>query len=93
MIDREKVTDLDRLDFTAAVADSLENLLDLVHETIVVDRNSKLDDTKVARTFLLVFFTGGASEVAIDGTEMRIVRTFLTRSEALLIPVFKLESR
>ena len=90
---REKVTDLDCLDFTAAVADSLENLLDLVHEAIVVDGNSKLDDTEVARTLLLVFFTSGTAEVAIDGTEMRIVRTFLTRSEALLIPVLTLESR
>jgi hypothetical protein len=75
-----RVADLNCLDFTTVVADSLENLLDLVHEAIVVDRSSKLDDTKVARAFLLVLFAGGASEVAIDSTEMRIVRTFLTRS-------------
>lgn len=81
-----------RLDFTATMAYSLKNLLDFVHEAIVIDGNSQLDDTEVARTLLLVFFTGGASEVAIDSTEMRIVRTFLTRSEALLIPVFRLES-
>lgn len=81
-----------RLDLAATVTDSLKNLLDLVHEAIVIDGNSQLDDTKVAGTLLLVFLTGGASEVAIDSTEMRIVRTFLTRSEALLIPVCRLES-
>ena len=84
---------MNRLDFTTTVADSLENLLDLVHETIMIDRNSQLHDTKVTGTLLLVFFTSGASEVAIDCTEMRIVRTFGTRSESLLIPGLRLESR
>ena len=83
---------VERLDLAATMTNSLKDLLGFVHEAIMENGNSQLDDTKVAGALLLVFFTGSASEVAIDSTEMRIVRTFLTRSEALLIPVFRLES-
>jgi hypothetical protein len=67
------------------VADSLEDLLDLGHEPIVVDWSSKLDDAKVSRTFSHVFFAGITLEVAVDRAEMGVVRTFLSGSEALLI--------
>jgi hypothetical protein len=87
-----KKTYIDSLDLATVMTDSLEDLLDLVHEAVVIDGLGELDDTKVADTLLHVLFASGASEVAIDGSEMRIVRTFLTRSDALLIPVCRLES-
>ena len=74
------------LDFATVVTDSLENLLDLGQEAVVVDRLSELDDTKVTGTDVLILFTGRALEVAIDGTKMRIVRASLTGANALLIP-------
>lgn len=51
------------------------------------DWSSQLDDTKVARAFGLIFLASRTPEVSIDGTEMRIIWTSLTRSEARLIPV------
>ena len=80
-------TNIERLDLATIVADRLQNLLDFAHEAIVEDRSCKLDDAEMTRTLIHVLFTGVASEVAIDCSEMRIVRTFLARSEALLIPV------
>jgi len=68
------------------VADGLQDLLDLTHKTIMIDGSSKLDDSKVARALGHIFFTSTAFEIAIDCSKMRIVRTFLSRSEALLIP-------
>ena len=47
---------------------------------MVEDGTGKLDDTEMTWTLLLVFFAGSAFVVAIDRAEMRIVRTFLTRS-------------
>lgn len=69
------------------MADSLQDLLDLLQESVVIDGRSQLDDTEMTWTFGLVFFASGATEVSIDSTEMRIVRTSLTRSSTLLIPV------
>jgi hypothetical protein len=71
------------------VADRLQDLLDFVHETIVEDGSSKLDDAEVTGALVHVLLTSTALEVAIDCSEMRIVRTFLSRSEALLIPAAK----
>ena len=71
------------------MADGLQNLLHFGHKAVVEDRSRKLDDTEVARALIHVLFTSVASEIAIDCTEMRIVRTFLSRSESLLIPAAK----
>lgn len=84
-------TDFESLDFATVVADGLENLLDLLEKAVVKDWSRQLDDAEVAGTFNLVFFAGRAPEVSIDGTEMRIVWTSLTRSEAGLIPAFVLD--
>ena len=86
-------TDIKCFDFTTVVANSLQDFLDLGHETIVVDWGSKLDDSKVSGAFSHVLFTSVTSEVAIDCAEMRIVRTFLTRSLAVLIPATNVRSR
>ena len=56
---------------------------------MMIDWNSQFDDTKMTGAYDLIFFAGSASEVSIDCTEMRIVRTFVTRSEARLIPEMK----
>ena len=79
-------TNVKRFDFATVETDSLEDLLDFCHESIVIDWSRKLDDTKVAWTLSHVFFTSTAFEIPINCSEMRIVRTFLARSEALLIP-------
>jgi len=79
-------TNVKRFDLATVVTDSLEDLLDFGHESVMIDWSRKLDDTKVAWTFSHVLFTSTAFEIAIDCSEMRIVRTFLARSEALLIP-------
>lgn len=79
-------TDIKCLDFATVVADRLQDLLDFCHKAIMIHWSCKLDDTKVTRAFSHVLFTSTASEIAIDRTEMRIVRTFFARSEALLIP-------
>jgi hypothetical protein len=79
-------TNIKCFDLATIVADRLQDLLDFGHEAIVVDRSRELDDAKVTRTLGHVLFTCTASEVAVDCPEMRIVRTFLARSEALLIP-------
>jgi hypothetical protein len=68
------------------VADSLQDLLDFRHEAVMEDWGRELDDTKVTGTLGHVLFTSTALEVAVDCAKMRIVRTFLARSEALLIP-------
>ena len=75
------------LDFATVVTDSLEKFLDLVQEAVMVDRLCQLDNTKVAGTDFLVLFTGSALEVAIDGTEMRVVRAAFAGANSLLIPV------
>lgn len=62
------------------MADSLEDLLDFCEKAMMEDGTGKLDDTEMTWTLLLVFFAGSALVVAIDRAEMRIVRTFLTRS-------------
>jgi hypothetical protein len=85
------LTDFESLDFATVVADGLKNFLDLLKKAIMIDRSVQLDDTKMTWALGLIFFAGRASEVSIDGTEMRIVRTFLTRSEALIIPGRALE--
>ena len=87
-----KRTNISSFDFATVVADSLQDLLDLGHESIVVDWRSKLDDSKVSRAFGHVFFTGVTFEIAVDGAQMRIVRTFLSRSEALLIHGFCIDT-
>lgn len=71
------------------MANGLQDFLDLTHEPIVIDGSSKLDDSKVAWALSHVLFTSTAFEIAIDGSKMRIVRTFLSRFEALLIPETK----
>jgi len=81
-----RATDIKCLDFATIVADRLQNLLDFCHEAIMIYWSCKLDGTKVARAFSHVLFTSTASEIAIDCSEMRIIRTFFARSEALLIP-------
>lgn len=82
-------TNIKCFDLATVEADRLQNLLDFPHEAIVIDWSCKLDDTKMTRTFRHVLFTSTALEIAIDRPEMRIVRTFLARSEALLIPEVK----
>lgn len=79
-------TDIKRFDLATVVADGLQDLLDFGHEAIMEDRSRKLDDAEVTRALSHVFFTSTAFEIAIDCSKMRIVRTFLARSEALLIP-------
>ena len=61
-----KRTNISSFDFATVVADSLQDLLDLGHEPIVVDWSSKLDDAKVSRTFSHVFFAGITLEIAVD---------------------------
>ena len=78
-------TDISGLDLATVVTDRLQDLLDLGHEAMVVDRSSQLDHTEMARTFSHILFTGVAAEVAIHRAKMRVIRTFLSRSEALLI--------
>lgn len=80
------MTNIKSFDFATVVANSLQYLLDLTHKAIVINGSSKLDDSKVARALGHVLFTSTAFEIAIDCSKMRIVRTFLSRSEALLIP-------
>jgi hypothetical protein len=75
------------------VAYGLQDLFDLLEEAVVEDGSLQFDDTEVARALGLVFFAGRASEVSIDGTEMRIVWTSLTRFEARLIPAIVLDNR
>lgn len=87
--DNAQETNIEGLDFATVVAHGLQDLLDFVHEAIVIDRSCEFDGTKVTRTLSHILFTCTAFEVAVDSSEMRIVRTFLTRSEALLIPVSK----
>ena len=87
-----EITNINSLDSTTIVADSLQNLLDLPKEAVMEDGSGKFDDTEMAWAFFLVFFTGFTLEIAIDSTEMRIVRTVLTRLETLLIPVIRLTS-
>lgn len=70
------------------MADSLQDLLDLGHESIMVDWCRKLDDAEVSGAFSHVLFTGVTLEIAVDRAQMRVVRTFLSRSEALLIHGF-----
>jgi hypothetical protein len=81
-----ETTDFHSFDLAAVVAHSLENLLDLLQKTMMIDRHSQFDDTKMTWALDLVFFAGGAFEVSIDSAEMRVVGTFLSRSEARLIP-------
>jgi hypothetical protein len=57
----------------------------LVRLTVMVDRHRQLDDSKVTRTLGHVLFAGGTFEVAIDGTQMRIVQTFFSRSKTRFI--------
>ena len=52
----------------------------------MVDRFSQLDHTKVTRALSHVLFASRAFELTIDGTEMRIVGAFFTRSQTLIIP-------
>jgi hypothetical protein len=80
------MTDIKRFDFATVVTDSLQDFLDFGHEAVVVDWCSELDDTEVAWAFSHTLFARVALEISINCTEMRIVRTFLTRSQALLIP-------
>ena len=83
-----KRTNISSFDLATVVADSLHDLLDLDQESIMVDWSSKLDDAEVSRAFSHVFFTGVTLEIAVDRAQMRVVRTFLSRSEALLIHGF-----
>lgn len=85
--ERAQSTDFNSLDFSTVVADSLENLLDLLEKAVVVDWNVQFNDTKMTRAFGLIFFASSALEVSIDGTEMRIVRTFFTRLLTTFVPV------
>jgi hypothetical protein len=83
-----KRTNISSFDLATVVADSLQDLLDLGHESVMVDWSRKLDDAEVSRAFSHVLFTGVTLEIAVDCAQMRIVRTFLSRSEALLIHGF-----
>jgi hypothetical protein len=83
-----KRTNISSFDLATVVADSLQDLLDLGHESVMVDWSRKLDDAEVSRAFSHVLFTGATLEIAVDCAQMRIVRTFLSRSEALLIHGF-----
>ena len=65
---KDGVSDIFGLDFATVVADGLKNLLDLSQETVVKDRLGEFDDTEVTGTNIVVLFTGGTLEVAIDGT-------------------------
>ena len=76
-------------DLSTIVANRLQYLLDLSKKTyslvsevqqerplsitIMVDRHSQLDDSKVTWTLGHVFFAGGTLEVAIDRAQMRVV--------------------
>jgi hypothetical protein len=61
------------------VTDDLEDLLDALDEARVVDRFSQLDVPKVPGALGHVLSACLALEVAVDGTEARIVETILTR--------------
>lgn len=54
----------------------------------MVDRHGQLDGSKVTWTLGHVLFAGGTFEVAIDGSQMRIVETFLARSQTGFILQF-----
>jgi hypothetical protein len=51
----------------------------------MVDRDGQLDDPKMTRTLSHVLFASGTSEVAIDGTQMGVVETLLSRSKTCII--------
>jgi len=51
----------------------------------MVDRDGQLDDAKMTRTLNHVLFASGTFVVAIDGTQMRVVETFLSRSKTRII--------
>jgi hypothetical protein len=87
-----KQTDISSFDLATVVAHSLQDLLDLDHESIVVDWSSKLDDAEVSRAFSHVLLTGVTLEIAVDRAQMRVVRTFLSRSETLLIHGFCIDT-
>jgi hypothetical protein len=83
------------------MADCLQELFDLSEETclrvsavdprrlmiltVMVDRDGQFDGSKVARAFEHVLLAGGTLEVAIDGSKMRVVETFLSRSKTRFI--------
>lgn len=75
-----RTTNIKRLYLATIVTNSLQDLFDLGHKTVVVDRCSKLDDTKMSRTLDHVLFASLTLEVSIDRTEMRIVWTLFARS-------------
>ena len=81
-------TNISSFDLATIVADSLQDLLDLGHESIMVDWCRKLDYAEVSGAFSHVLLTGVTLEIAVDRAQMRVVRTFLSRSEALLIHGF-----
>jgi hypothetical protein len=83
-----KRTNISSFDLSTIVADSLQNLLDLGHESIMVDWCRKLDDAEVSGAFSHVLFTGITLKIAVDRAQMRVVRTFFSRSEALLVHGF-----
>ena len=55
------------------MADSLEDLLDLLDETGVEDRLGKLDVAKVASALGHVLLAGRTLELAVDGAKSVIV--------------------
>lgn len=57
------------------MADDLQNLLDFLDETGMVDRLCQLNVTKMARTLAHGLGTGRASELSIDGSELGVVET------------------
>lgn len=73
------------------MADSLQDLLDFSHETMMVHRFGQFDDTKMARTFVYSFFTLFALDAAVDSTKMRIIGALCAWSYALLVPNEKSE--
>lgn len=61
------------------MADHLEDLLDLLDETRMIDGLGKLDMTKVSGTLGHVLEAGGALELAVDGAKTRVVQTLSAR--------------
>lgn len=53
--------------------------------TDMENRRSKLNVSKMSRTFLLSFFAGLAVELSIDRSETRIIQTFGARSLSLVV--------
>ena len=67
------------------MADNLQQLLSLLKKAGVKDRLRQLDVAKVTRTLGHILIAGSTLELAIDGTQARVVQSSVSRLQLALV--------